>query len=168
MNHPRYNNIIWDYEKQKWVFRDRKSPKRYYCNARGCTHATDLSGRKPPYTPRRYCARCRKRLSRANNGLRSTFNDLKHSATRRKIPFDIHYGAFLLFAIENDLYTKTEVSKTSFSIDRRDDSLGYTIDNIQVLSMGANSSKEHKRRFTSKWQDIMSPDPQPESDEDPF
>lgn len=73
--------------------------------------------------------------------MRSAYNNLKCNAKRRDKDFDLSFEDFEKFAIEYD-YLRGKGKKTSsYSIDRIDNSKGYTIDNIQVTTLGENSRK---------------------------
>lgn len=73
--------------------------------------------------------------------MRSAYNNLKCNAKRRGKEFDLSFEDFEKLAIECD-YLKGKGRKTSsYSIDRIDNTKGYTIDNIQVTTLGENSRK---------------------------
>ena len=66
---------------------------------------------------------------------------LKHNAKRRQKEFDLTYEQFIEFCIETDYLVGKGKTKHSYSIDRIDNSKGYTLSNIRILTLSANSQK---------------------------
>ena len=82
----------------------------------------------------KYCPRCSTRRWRGANPIRAAFLNLKHNAIRRGKVFDLSFEEFFeLFVGISGLQ--------SFHIDRKDESKGYTIDNLQVLTNAQNVKK---------------------------
>jgi hypothetical protein len=82
---------------------------------------------------------------------KTIYNRLKSSAKKRNIPFDLSVCELnhLSFPLTCPIlgiplkYNKGNPQDDSFSIDRIDSSLGYTIDNIEVISYKANRMKNN-------------------------
>lgn len=81
---------------------------------------------------------------REKNKLRYCWQTLKDNSKRRKIPFDITLEEFEQFCIKTDYLIGKGRTKDSYSIDRIDSSKGYTINNIQKLTVSENSQKARK------------------------
>jgi len=81
--------------------------------------------------------------------VKQIYNQLKSSALKRGIEFDLDLCDLneLSFPITCPIlniplkYNKGKAQDNSYSIDRRDSSKGYTIDNIVVVSNRANKLK---------------------------
>lgn len=83
--------------------------------------------------------------------IRIIYNRLKSSAKRRHIPFELtiqdllHLDLPITCPILNIplIYNRGKADDNSYSIDRIDSTLGYTIDNIIVISLKANKLKNN-------------------------
>lgn len=102
-----------------------------------------------------------KRLWRAKNVIRSRWHDLRSRAKQRKIPCPISYNDFEAFCLRTKYHLYKGKERFSYSIDRIKDTWpdgtvrGYDKDNIQVLELWKNSSKEQDRRKACKpWYSI--------------
>lgn len=81
--------------------------------------------------------------------IKTIYNRLKQSAKSRDIPFDLTLTDLnnLTFPISCPVlgiplkFNRGKLQDNSYSIDRIDSSLGYTIDNIEVISWRANRLK---------------------------
>jgi hypothetical protein len=79
------------------------------------------------------------------------YNNLKQSAKKRGIDFDLTLTDLnnLSFPITCPIlgiplkYNIGTPQDDSYSIDRKDNSIGYTIDNIEVISYKANRAKNN-------------------------
>lgn len=82
---------------------------------------------------------------------RTLYNRLKSSAKKRNIPFDLTICDIntLSFPLTCPIlgiplkHNRGKPQDDSFSIDRKDSSLGYTADNIVVISYKANRMKNN-------------------------
>jgi len=88
-----------------------------------------------------FCYACQKRRYRAANPELAAYQNLKDNAKRRKKEFNLSFDEFQRFAVESKYILKRGKKKDSFHIDRIDESRGYTIDNIQVLTNVENLRK---------------------------
>lgn len=82
------------------------------------------------------------RVWRTNNPLKYTYNNLKGSAKRRNIYFDISISYFEKFVSENNYLYKKGRSALSLTIDRKNPKIGYIEGNIRVLPLLINASRK--------------------------
>ena len=83
--------------------------------------------------------------------IKTIFNRLKSSAKKRNIPFeltildlyDLSYPLICPVLGIKLQYNRGKAQDNSYSIDRKDSSLGYTPDNIVVISWKANRLKNN-------------------------
>lgn len=92
-------------------------------------------------TKSRFCPKHKHRFNKANNPLGYVYSMLKSNAKRRGKQFDLTLEQFKTFCAETDYLKKRGKTGKSASIDRIDNTKGYSLDNIQVLSLGDNSRK---------------------------
>jgi len=82
---------------------------------------------------------------------RELFNNIKRSAKKRNIPFDMTVSDFyqIDFPITCPVlniplkWNRGMAMDNSFSFDRIDSSKGYTLDNLEVISVKANRAKNN-------------------------
>lgn len=79
------------------------------------------------------------------NPMRYAYQTNKDNAKRRGIFWDLTYEEFAEFAYEFDYLDRKGRTKTCWSVDRIIPELGYTKGNLQILTVGDNSRKRHKR-----------------------
>lgn len=148
MNHWRYKSLYWSYETKKWEWKLKKQPKKYACKVLRCLNDADVE-RSPSGKLRvlSICNKCKRRRWRVNNPLHHMFAELKRSAKRRGIYFDIHQGEFIEFCFSNNFYRDSfKFTKESLTVDRIDPNLGYTICNLRVISQHENTIKGNQER----------------------
>lgn len=92
----------------------------------------------------RFCAKHRKRYQKENNPIMYVYGYLKQNARRRGKAFDLTLPEFGKFCQETGYLDGRGKLKKSLTIDRIDPTKGYSIDNIQVLSLSDNSRKGDK------------------------
>lgn len=102
------------------------------CATRGCMSIASHG---------RYCSACVKRKWRKNNPEKAAFCALRDNAKRRGKEFDLTYDQFLQFVERTDYMAKKGIWRDSFHIDRIDETKGYTIDNLQVITNAENVKK---------------------------
>jgi hypothetical protein len=93
---------------------------------------------------RTICGSCKTKKYRLNNPMKYAFQSLKDNAKRRGKEFNITFEDFKQFCNESDYLRGKGKSSTSYSIDRIDNTKGYTLDNIQILTLSENSKKQSK------------------------
>lgn len=96
-----------------------------------------------------FCYTCirEKYKSKPENLLRYCYGNLKRNAKRREKEFTITFEEFKEFAIKTNYIVGRGKRKDSFHIDRIDETRGYHIDNIQVLTNTENVRKMLKARY---------------------
>ena len=78
--------------------------------------------------------------------MRDAWQHLKDNSKRRGVYFDLTFEEFAEFCYEYKYLIGVGRSKTSYSVDRIIEELGYTAGNIHVLPLADNSRKENMRR----------------------
>ena len=82
--------------------------------------------------------------------MQAAYQTLRYNAKRRGKAFDLTFEDFQVLAIETEYIIKKGRSKLSYTLDRDRDELGYTKDNIKILTNSDNVKKEHARRRVMK------------------
>lgn len=90
------------------------------------------------------CSTCYSRLHREKYPMKNAYWNLKANAKRRGKIFELTFEQFESFCYETDYLQGRGKKKTSYSIDRIDNSKGYVIENIRVLSLSENAKKGTK------------------------
>lgn len=96
--------------------------------------------RKPGYRGS-YCHSCHKRRYKERHPERYAYQTLRNNARRRGHAFDLTLEQFVQFAFKTGYMAGRGRYKESLHIDRIDETGGYTIDNIQVLTNTENVRK---------------------------
>jgi hypothetical protein len=96
------------------------------------------------------CSAHKKAAWRKANPEHAAFLNLKQSAKRRNIAFELTLEQFREFCAATSFMKVKAKAKNFFSVDRIDSDKGYSICNIQVLTVSENSKKEHERRKAEK------------------
>jgi hypothetical protein len=107
--------------------------KKRICKTKHCRNYVKCSGSK--------CSTCRSREYTKRNPIRRCFRNLKSNAKRRGKVFELTFEQFEEFAIRTDYINKRGIMPDGYTIDRRDNSKGYTIDNIRILPNKDNVQK---------------------------
>lgn len=92
----------------------------------------------------RFCSKHNHRYQKHKNPMNHTFHILRSHATERGIKFSLSMEEFKDFCQETGYMDTKGKSRLSSSIDRKDPLIGYTRNNIQILELGANTSKMHE------------------------
>jgi len=92
------------------------------------------------------CNTCIKRAQRESNPVKAAFYDLRTNAKRREIFFDLTFEQFEKFCIETTYMVGKGKTANSYSVDRIEETKGYTEGNLQVLTLAENTKKENERR----------------------
>jgi len=119
------------------MFKIIKNKDRKLCKAYKCKNPR--AGKTD-----RFCSKHRHRFRKENDIVAYTYNLRKSRAKQRGHSFTITLEEFRKWCAENDYIDKKGKKAGSASIDRKDDSIGYTYDNMQILSLSDNSAKQHK------------------------
>lgn len=87
------------------------------------------------------CGTCHTQGVRRRHPVRYAYQALKDNAKRRGIAFSLTFAQFEKFAIKQKLIMGNRRHKDGYTIDRVNNDKGYTIDNIQVLTLQQNAIK---------------------------
>jgi len=82
--------------------------------------------------------------------MRSAYNNLKQNAKRRGKDFQITFDDFEVFCVKSNYIAGKGRGAESFHVDRINEDLGYTIDNLQVLTNSENVRKYLKYSHDEK------------------
>lgn len=93
-----------------------------------------------------YCYKCLYEKQKAKDPVKWAYGILRRNARRRGKSFEITLQEFAQFCYETEILHGRGRTSTSYHIDRIDDELGYTKDNLQVLTNSQNIRKENARR----------------------
>lgn len=89
----------------------------------------------------RFCHKHARQHQKINNPLRYWYDILRQNARRRRKPFELTIEQFRDFCEQTGYLEKKGRNSGAYSIDRIDNELGYTIENIQIMEFGSNSRK---------------------------
>ena len=118
----------------------RKRKSKDLCVTKGCRgKRTGDHGKK--------CSKCRSRAYYGKHPLRRLFHNLKTSARVRKKSFDLTYEEFCSLAVSSGYADGHGREAGGLHIDRKYPLLGYSLDNLQVLSCEENSAKGYVDRL---------------------
>lgn len=121
-----------------------KHPERVVnCKTRYCYN--------DPAPGKSYCYKCRNRKYRSSRPIPAAYQVLKDNAKRRGINFDLSKESFEAFCLQTRYHELKGKTKESLTIDRKKNRFGYTIGNIQVLTLSENCSKGKKDMFKGGW-----------------
>lgn len=78
--------------------------------------------------------------------MKYAYNTLKQNCKRRKGAgwFELTFKEFSQFAVETEYLIGKGITKTSYTIDCKDQTMGYFIGNIRVVENSINSKKRRK------------------------
>lgn len=86
-------------------------------------------------------ASLRNKIWRDNNPMMYCYMTLRDNAKRREINFELTFQQFSLFCYETKYIKRKGIYRKNYSIDRKDNTKGYTIDNICIMKTGDNCRK---------------------------
>ena len=103
------------------------------CSTPDCTNEAALH--------RKICLTCKSKLYRERNPLKYWYDTLKMNARRRGKPFTLTLEQFSEFCKRTGYDELKGKTANSLSVDRIKDHLGYSIDNIQAITLSENAAK---------------------------
>lgn len=108
--------------------------------------------RTAPQPGRKVCDKCRKQKQRANNPMKTAYDNTKNSALARGIPWNLTLEEFESFAVRCKLLQGRGRSKEGWHVDRisETDPRGYHPANINKATNSENAQKETRRRRWDK------------------
>ncbi len=128
-----FGAAAFEWREGKWHLRLKKSA--YVCSALYC--------RRKPEREHRLCSVCRSRQYRSNNSIKYAFHNLKRHAKQRGIRFQLTYPEFEAFCKRTGYHDKRGKSPEAMTVDRIKADQGYHINNIEMITMSENTSKNH-------------------------
>lgn len=114
---------------------------------------------------------------RINNPCRSAYNNLRSSANRRKLPFELTYAEFERVSEATGYTDGKGMFRHNYHMDRIDPAGGYSVSNIQVITSSDHAVKtneDNKARragyVATKLATYSEPEPETEdnTEYDPF
>ncbi len=119
-----------------------KTAKKGRCQGKG----KNGNGCRKQAKQGRFCWSCLKSRYAEANPIKYAYQTLRLNAKRRGKVFELTLEQFTEFAIETDYINKRGRSRSSYHIDRIDETRGYSADNIQPLTNEENIKKSWKAR----------------------
>lgn len=92
---------------------------------------------------RKICNTCKSKIFRSKDQVRYFLANLKRSAIKRHIPFDLELEEFRSWATKVNFRFGIKKHGDRDSVDRIRNNEGYNINNIQKLTVSQNSKKYH-------------------------
>ncbi len=112
--------------------------------------STDGCGNKKAKN-RTVCHKCKSIKYRADNPIMAAYANLRSNAKRRNKEFKISFEYFEKWCREENYIMGKGRTKTSYTIDRDKDELGYVEGNLKVLENADNVKKQRNREKMLKW-----------------
>lgn len=103
------------------------------------------------------CHRHRQERWRRNNPKQASYRALKDHAVARRIPFTLTLDFFIRITTAAGYWDQDAASHGDrLSVDRIDATLGYSNDNIQIITVSENSLKSHRESYlTAEVREIL-------------
>jgi len=111
----------------------RKKPKGL-CRTKFCRNLSNAAGGH-------YCSKCKMRVWRACNPLKSILSSLRNRARRKGIPYDLDLDWL------DEFLTTHDFNRSLHQIDRICVLGGYTKGNLQLLPYSENIAKGNRERY---------------------
>lgn len=118
--------------KKKTTARQKDSAR---CATKWCRNKHRKDGRQ--------CYTCVSRKWRAANPIKYAYKQLKANCKRRKKEFDLTLAEFTFFCNTTGYIDNKGKKANCATIDRINSRLGYTLNNIQILTCAENSRKNY-------------------------
>lgn len=113
-----------------------KRKKQNICVVAYCSNKAGNKGKF------KFCYKHHRQHQKFNNPLRYWFDVLRQNARSRNKEFNLTIEEFSEFCKKTKYLELKGKNAGSYSIDRVDNSKGYTVDNMQVLTLSQNSRKK--------------------------
>jgi hypothetical protein len=88
------------------------------------------------------CSKCKTRQWKERNPFRYFYNKLKYRAAERGHSFTLSFEEYCHFAKTSGYMEHKGKTAKSLSVDRIDDSKGYSADNIRAVTLSFNSRRQ--------------------------
>ena len=106
-------------------------------------HCTTLDCKNEAVSGRTICNTCKSKAFRSKDQVRYFLANLKRSAIKRHIPFDLELEEFRAWTVKVKFRFGIKKHGDRDSVDRIRNNEGYNITNIQKLTVSQNSKKYH-------------------------
>jgi len=133
----------------KWRLIEANTDKGDKCQAKHCRQykAFYVNKKERKVKKKKFCHRCAKQMWRANNPARDAFNNLRSNAKRRGHEFTLTLNEFLEFCEITGYMDLRGNDAHHMTIDRIDNTRGYSADNIQMLTRSENAIKYTSQEY---------------------
>lgn len=112
-----------------------------YCR---CDSRANGEGRKP--STHRLCSKHAKLLCRLRDPAKILFHEMRGNAKRRGKEWSLTLEQFRQIVSQQDYLDNRGCTRHCLHLDRIDNTRGYHIDNIQIITCGENVAKGNKER----------------------
>lgn len=146
----------WRYLRKPFI-----KPGSKQCHVKGCRNYLSRSKLKNSHT---LCHRCDVRHWRINNPVKARWHSLKDRANRKKQSFEITFEQFAALCESTGYLNGVGREKGCLHLDRIDPLVGYTIENLRVITAEENSTKGagyDKRMHEQQREDEQYDEPNP-------
>lgn len=100
--------------------------------------------RKKREKNRSLCSSCRYKKRKEKDLYKWSYETLKRNSKRRGIHFSLTFQQFVYFCVKTEILLGRGRTSSSYSIDREDQTRGYSINNIRKLTVSENSRLARK------------------------
>jgi hypothetical protein len=142
--HPKYKSLYFDEYTGKWALRHTRGRSQSRCPVPWCKNPPACYYRNGRISYELYCYKCKSRRYRANHPIRYAFEDLKVSAKKRSIQFDLSLSDFEAWCKKTGYADSKGVTRLTHHCDRIRHTEGYNINNIQLLTERENIQKRNR------------------------
>ncbi len=97
--------------------------------------------RNPHLKHRKLCSKCKQRVWRVRNPGRNSYHQVKSRASRKNISFSLTYDEFMAIAEASGYLDAKGRGAEQLHIDRINARLGYSVENVRVITASENSRK---------------------------
>lgn len=97
------------------------------------------------------CHKHAQRWFRFTNPLKAAFDSRRNQARRRGLIWEISFKDFKTLCKETSYLEGVGITRDCLQIDRIDGSKGYTIDNIQIITVSENVAKGNRERHLPEY-----------------
>lgn len=125
------------------------------CRSEYCLNDISSNGKSP------YCGKCRSRIFRSKHRVKSLYAINKHNAKRRGLTWEFTLDEWIIFCAETNYHKLVGLGPEDMTLDRIDNSLGYTYENTRMVTRSENGRKGRyeKRDKVKKWPVTLKGDP---------
>lgn len=97
-----------------------------------------------------WCPKHKSRIFKRDHPVQYAYNKIKYRAIQRGHAFDLSFEQFKKFAIDSGWLDGKGKEATSLSIDRINETKGYSVDNVRVITLSENTAKQMRSRYVNR------------------